>query len=296
LVRLKLRWTGNWWEDLWIFTANTNPVIAIFYSHPLHPITRRERILITAMQMVFIINLACVAAESLACVRCGIHTCDDNTSCVVSMPEWWAPRVKDPTEVGILKSEDQGFRNLCCMCADMKLIFFIKTFRMKNLHEDLPDIGVGAALYILIANIIFSQICYQLGAMCGCFQAQSWKKRRFAERMGHVLLLFILTLLFASMPIFIDYVHHNDLLLVMLGNFAVGKGVATVGTTMFQTCVFAFLWPLQKGRQNYFVTEDDFRNYRSILKQLANAPEMPRMSKPKSPLVSRPSADRPTPL
>ena len=55
-----------------------------------------------------------------------------------------------------------------CMCADMKLIFFIKTFRMKNLHEDLPDIGVGAALYILIANIIFSQICYQLGAMCGC--------------------------------------------------------------------------------------------------------------------------------
>ena len=157
LCRLKLRWTGNWLKDLWIFTANTNPVLAIIYSHPFHPISRKERILITAMQMVFIMNLACVTAESAACVKCGINTCDDNSSCVVSMPKWWGSYLEEREEL----SGEQGYRNLCCMCSKLGVIFFLNTFRIF-------DISFGAPLYLFLANIIFAQVCYQLGAMCGC--------------------------------------------------------------------------------------------------------------------------------
>jgi hypothetical protein len=217
------------------------------------------------MQMVFIINLACVAAESEACVQCGITMCKDNSSCVVSMPEWWAPQVKDEL------SETQDYRNLCCMCSMMGMTYFVNTFRLPLGDY---EINFGAALYLFLANIVFAQICYQLGAMCGCCQARSWKTRRRAERMGHVLLIGILMVCFASMPIFLDYVRHNDLLLVSLTNFVVGKTLATIGTTAFQTCIFTFLWPKQEGATNYFVTEEDFTRYRSILEHLASAPEI----------------------
>jgi hypothetical protein len=214
------------------------------------------------MQMVFIMNLACVTAESAACVKCGINTCDDNSSCVVSMPKWWGSYLEEREEL----SGEQGYRNLCCMCSKLGVIFFLNTFRIL-------DISFGAPLYLFLANIIFAQVCYQLGAMCGCCQAQPWRRRLLAEWMGHLLLVVILAVLLATMPIFISYAYHNGLLLKSLTNFVVGKAGATIGTTIAQTCVFALLWPRQRMAKNFFVTEEDFTGYRSMLEQLAHVPE-----------------------
>ena len=49
--RQKSRWVGRFWWDLWYFSINTNPILALCLSHPLHPVGRKERYAISAMQV-----------------------------------------------------------------------------------------------------------------------------------------------------------------------------------------------------------------------------------------------------
>merc|ERR1719491_714567 len=46
----KVCWYGDARQDFWQYTRNANPFFALWYSHPLHPISRQERIIITVAQ------------------------------------------------------------------------------------------------------------------------------------------------------------------------------------------------------------------------------------------------------
>ena len=55
----KMRWVGEFWADLWYFSINTNPFLAMCYSHPLHPVGRTERYIITLFQVFFVMIVSC---------------------------------------------------------------------------------------------------------------------------------------------------------------------------------------------------------------------------------------------
>ena len=55
-ARNKMRWVGEFWSDLWYFSINTNPFLALCYSHPLHPISKTERYVITLFQVMYLLR------------------------------------------------------------------------------------------------------------------------------------------------------------------------------------------------------------------------------------------------
>eukprot|EP00929_Paragymnodinium_shiwhaense_P094084 TRINITY_DN54505_c0_g1_i1.p1 TRINITY_DN54505_c0_g1~~TRINITY_DN54505_c0_g1_i1.p1 ORF type:complete len:436 (-),score=76.37 TRINITY_DN54505_c0_g1_i1:199-1506(-) len=85
----KLRWYGNWLEDLWCFLRNNNPVFSICYSHPLHPISRSERYFIYGTMVIFKVLLACACQEGQACLYCNLTTCRSTASGCSHVS--WAP-------------------------------------------------------------------------------------------------------------------------------------------------------------------------------------------------------------
>ena len=67
---------GRFWWDLWYFSINTNPILALCLSHPLHPVGRKERYAISAMQVrsepsrsPFVLALSCTAHIMISNVR-----------------------------------------------------------------------------------------------------------------------------------------------------------------------------------------------------------------------------------
>jgi hypothetical protein len=76
LAREKVRWYGSWWYDHLLYMRLHNPLLSLKFSHPLHPISRRERWLLLVVQSFFTVLLACALTEATECVACGIYDCD----------------------------------------------------------------------------------------------------------------------------------------------------------------------------------------------------------------------------
>jgi hypothetical protein len=94
LVKNKCRWKGDYLFDLWSFTRNTNPVVAMFFSHPLHPITRGKRGLIFGMQTLFLMMVASACSQAEQCVTCGfgckidVERCPGTSEDVCCLASW----------------------------------------------------------------------------------------------------------------------------------------------------------------------------------------------------------------
>ena len=84
-ARNKFRWVGEYWKDLWYFSINTNPFLALCYSHPLHQVGRKERYVITLFQALFVMIVACGLSEAQDCLACGITSCSiRNNTCLTT--------------------------------------------------------------------------------------------------------------------------------------------------------------------------------------------------------------------
>ena len=53
----KVAWSGDFWGVLWTWTKNTNPIVALCNSLPLHPISRAERLFILFLQLLLFTHL-----------------------------------------------------------------------------------------------------------------------------------------------------------------------------------------------------------------------------------------------
>jgi len=210
----KVCWHGAILKDLWLFTMNTNPIIALCYSHPVHPISRAERWFITLFHSLFImmISSACPRAEN--CLQLGL------SHCVSPAPG--------------LGGKEASF---CCWSQKLGLQWAIGNLSL--------GIGVGGSIYAMAANIVVGQIAYQLGAACFCCQHRRAQIRRFWEAMGHLLLVVLAILACIPMPAFISYNVKTHQVWEMLWTFLVGKVGSMLGTTIFQTAIFLCLWRLQ---------------------------------------------------
>jgi len=71
----KVCWYGDFSKDFWQYTKNSNPLFALWCSHPLHPISRRERHVITIAQIMFVMMISTSIPRAERCYRGGFDSC-----------------------------------------------------------------------------------------------------------------------------------------------------------------------------------------------------------------------------
>lgn len=176
----KCVWVGEFWEDMWYFLININPVLAMCYSHPLHPISRGERFMVNGLSFFFVGIVAVACAQGYectvcdVCLDCHIDGCYSyNVTCIRDFE-----RVTNRT----LPSESWA-SSFCCQAERWGVLLIQRTF-------DFGHIQLGAFMYAFLANCVFHTVCFQL-MMCGCVQQQSKRARKFGERVGYVLFALI---------------------------------------------------------------------------------------------------------
>lgn len=195
----KMRWVGEFWEDLWYFTMNTNPFVALCFSHPLHPVGRSERCIITLFQALFVMIVSCGLGEAQECLSCGIVSCDiRNDSCHQSYPEYQEHRfVRDRADQRGDELQSPPL-NMCCSASIWGMIWVAT-------HVTIGDYQIGVPMYALVANVVFGQVCFCL-AMCCCCQAKPMRTRNRWERCGQAAVVLVGAILGLTMPWFLTYI------------------------------------------------------------------------------------------
>jgi len=230
----KVLWYGDYFADLWCFSRNVNPILALFYSHPLHTVSRGERIFITILQVVFVLMISAAIPRATSCIAGGV-------GCAA-----WR----------LFPTEETAF---CCTVEQVGL-----TWCIENLY--FAGISIGGSVYSTVANVLFAVTLYSAGASCGCVQHWDHKHRRICEFLGHLLLVVVLLMMILPTSRFVaDSIEHAYLKSVVL-TFFLNKPLSLSLTTLWQTFLFTCLW-WQSSRHHdhedrqYYVTVDDYWAY-----------------------------------
>mmetsp|Transcript_16357 Transcript_16357/g.38354 ORF Transcript_16357/g.38354 Transcript_16357/m.38354 type:complete len:366 (+) Transcript_16357:28-1125(+) len=250
----KVRWYGSWPKDLWCFLCNNNPFLAMCFSHKLHPISRCSRWLVSALQFLFVLFLACAAAESSSCAACGIMRCGETPVCGSEETDLTASMRRNP------------HHNFCCACHTVWILWFIDKFGM-----------VGSSIYIVAANATFTVVVFQL-VMCGCVQHLGPRGREAGEMLGKVFVIGIACCMAVGTPALVRFIWVNGLGWLMLGHFLLGKISSGVFVSVLNVIVFSFLWwwqaPAGQGAQEpgaFHVTAEDYNEFCHSLGQEGSA-------------------------
>jgi len=216
----KVCWYADFSQDFWQFTKNANPLFALWCSHPLHPIARRERIIITVAQVVFVMMIASSIPRAKNCIRGGFESCAGTHS-----------------ESLLYDTEHMLYanRDFCCLTQRMGLQWFLHKF----------GLDWGGGLYALVANIIFGQVLFQAGANCCCVQSHRKWVRVTCESIGHILIFLICILCCIPLPKFAEYSIAHHQVGFVLYTFVTGKIGAMLGTSIFQSILWYIFWRWQ---------------------------------------------------
>ena len=189
--------------------------MTLCYSHPLHPISRRERWLIFLLQALFTLLITSGLTEATECVACGITTCVANTSVcedysstelsgrrvqeygphLVRRPGGHQARQNFPAPNAQEVPADSG----CCLCVTTGMVW-----AMENIYiGDGSSTWFGVAVYNAMINFVFSKLTENLvacncgqtsreGKFCGFGQTLSADEHRHrCERIGYAVLTLI---------------------------------------------------------------------------------------------------------
>lgn len=252
LAFMKVVWYNNYWRDLWIFTCNSNPIVALCYSHPRHPISRRMRYLINVVLIGFFCCLGAINLETTECAACEIFRCsaarnESKTTCHVSRG-----MSHNLTEARTRKGRNPPAPNYCCWISHLK-------FQYVN-SEFAP---IGLPLYSMLLSIAFSMTLFQL-TMCNCARRSLPDKRRKLEIVARIVIFSILAYFSTQCWFVWHYMHTNDLLWSMMQNFVVVKCMSALGATAFQTFIFTMKWRCQRvegGTSKFHVSFEDYMQY-----------------------------------
>lgn len=228
----KVVWYADYWKDMWCFTKNTNPVVALCYSHPLHPISRKERIFITVLQSVFLMMVSSAIPRAQLCVA-------EDRACSTAIT--W----------------DDQLGRVCCVAEHVGLVWFLENMSL--------GLNLGGSIYALVVNFIFAQILFQFGANCACGQFLRRDARRCLEFLGHLLMAAIFVLMLLPTWQFMDYnIYHHTLGIVMV-TFLTSKPLSILLTTVVQTILFSILWfhdcsgAPEQEHERFYVTASDYQ-------------------------------------
>eukprot|EP00928_Gymnodinium_smaydae_P028605 TRINITY_DN21772_c0_g1_i2.p1 TRINITY_DN21772_c0_g1~~TRINITY_DN21772_c0_g1_i2.p1 ORF type:complete len:354 (+),score=12.84 TRINITY_DN21772_c0_g1_i2:115-1062(+) len=239
IARSKAVWCGDWRKDLWYFMANENPVLALYYSHPLHPISRRERLIILMLSF-FIITLSTVGV--LMAEQC--NACNMEDACIAlsndSRHDIMCARVVHLTKFGRQIPNPFSFAangvQFTMSCCNVQRLGFLAA----------SDIcGIDARWIVAsIINAFFTITCFQL-LMCPCSLGRPRWARRLLEFLGRLLLFaFMLTRAPTIVLLFNKLIEHGYWLWPWY-NFVFVKAVSWSWVTIWNVCLFF----LQRWRQ-----------------------------------------------
>lgn len=267
LSKNKAVWYDHWLLDLWCFARNTNPVLALLFSHKKHPVSRKERTYITGLSFVFVMMTSLCCVECTDCIACHIMSCASNSDCVVSIDlpvnshgEALNQERGWQKELGHDRTEPPA-ANYCCMCARSGASWII-----SRVHLDLRIITIsGAMVYQLVANVLFGQLHFQLAA-CGCCQRRGNQTRKRWYMVAWGAMACTLPALLVPSPLFVAYAAYNGLVESTLSTFLLMQLQTKLATTGFQTLVFSILWQRQRRNRSegFHVTAAEYRLLASV--------------------------------
>jgi len=221
----KVRWYGNYAQDLWCYLRNNNPIFSICYSHPLHPIERWERYYIYATIIIFKMSLAVLVTRAAKCMDDGVLTCSDAH-----------PHIENATAAGEI--EEVSHWHICCWCSWLGI-----RFAMQHLGTQW-----GGRAYLLVIGALYAITTFQFAACSCASRYHSTKKRHFIEHIGHavVAIITVVVLVIAYHPF--RYCLYSGTLDSAFVTFVIAQSISWLGATLCVpglTCFTILNWKEQ---------------------------------------------------
>jgi len=249
----KAAWTGSMLQDLWLWTKNTNPLIALCASHKVHPVSRLERYYIFFLQVLLFAYVAIELTRIDVCDQWFASHGDPRVACGHQDVLLFNPHPRDDYH-GIPAS------SFCCV-PNMRLLLSVQHSLDPDRHRwwagtyavYLPIIGLTAVA--TLTNIVLGQLWFLLA---GCQCCQQSVNRTHWEWLGVVVLLAFglgpLTYLVWMLAFF-----HGRLLSTAY-SFVWVKLLSVLGSTIVQTTAFLILWRAEmdgtRGDKLYLTVHD----------------------------------------
>lgn len=250
----KVRWYGCWKRDLWYFLRNTHPVVSVCYSHPLHPVTRKQRWFAYLLQMIFVLAIAIALAEARQCFECNIGFCTrkNYNRCFLANEHIGQLDVAED----LLEEYPIITKNFCCVCEALGILGFFRLFGKT----------LGGMLYAIVSNCLFTVFLFQM-IMCSKAQLLDARRREIRSIIGKLIVIGIACWLFTLLPLLFFWISFKHMASTLLCNFVAGK----LGSWTFVTCInvtaFNVFWQnetkkvLDGNPPRYNVTAEQFNEY-----------------------------------
>eukprot|EP00928_Gymnodinium_smaydae_P057344 TRINITY_DN40595_c0_g1_i1.p1 TRINITY_DN40595_c0_g1~~TRINITY_DN40595_c0_g1_i1.p1 ORF type:complete len:427 (+),score=56.46 TRINITY_DN40595_c0_g1_i1:70-1350(+) len=266
MARGKAVWSGKFWMDLWCFLSNTNPVIALLWSHPLHPISRWERVLVNMLSFPVIMHTLALIEIGRTCQMCNLRGCAEGV-----VPEGIGKLAFVAFESPIDIYAKRGLSNVylqcksdgadimhghidlvndalvrswlggsCCFASLLGLFSF--SYEFSFLTPQMTEF-----LYCVVANAIFTLTCFQLMS-CACVQAGSTRRRRLGEFVGRlVFALLAVWVVFRTKRLFY-FVFVRNLQWIAIKQIVITKLLSWLGATVFNLLIFPVIFFIQRPK------------------------------------------------
>jgi len=253
LVANKMRWYGDWRKDLWCFLRNNNPVVSMCFSHPLHPVTRKERLFAYFLMALNALYCASAISEAKDCISCSGDPCNGGGSTCAS-----DAHMVDPA--GIVPPGQYGWivDHFCCTCQRVGIMLFLRRLG-----------SYGGSIYAVVSNCLVTIVIFQ-SMMCACLQQLDPRRRELGKMIGFLIVGAIAAALLGLAPLLVYYTYMRNNLMSLLGAFVVGKLGAWVFVTVLNVCAFTVMWKAEgvsaaSGRQlwarHFHVTAEDYNAF-----------------------------------
>jgi hypothetical protein len=254
----KVAWTGHFLSDLAAWTKNSNPLVAMFASHLLHPISRLERYYIFCLQVLLFAYIAILLARIDECDdyfhgggECGAHRTIES----------WHLVNRDPT----MDYQDSTASQYCCEL-NMQALLAVRRELSPSRNAwagayaaYLPVAGLAATVALL--NIVLGQVWFLL-AGCQCCQRSA--RRQQWECLGHAILL-LCGLAPLTYSLWLIGFFRGRMAETAMA-FAQVKLLSVCGSTVVQTLTFTLLWRAEvrggRGERTFHLTVRDIDAYR----------------------------------
>eukprot|EP00928_Gymnodinium_smaydae_P016136 TRINITY_DN16014_c0_g2_i2.p1 TRINITY_DN16014_c0_g2~~TRINITY_DN16014_c0_g2_i2.p1 ORF type:complete len:385 (+),score=31.82 TRINITY_DN16014_c0_g2_i2:99-1253(+) len=248
MVNNKAAWCGSWRQDVFYFFRNTNPVLALFYSHPLHPISRLERCFIYFCNF-FVINAMTIAVlGTQQCTACnldqacksykGLHGLLPSFGVRTDdLPDITCSYVVHETHYGVaipnVLSIAPDQRALRVQCCSMHMVGLLQAF----------DAGGVVAAWVVTScfNVLHTILFFQL-LMCQCSVGKPRWARRVLEWIGRAIVMLLVSWRLPKCIQGIRILAGRGLWWWPFYNYVVVKSISWAGVTLMNTIAFSYLY------------------------------------------------------
>lgn len=223
-----------------------NPLLSLFYSHPLYPISRRERIFVYILSFFFvtIVNMYETTAK-----YCHICRQPEESWCVAANLTCVDTFLKGKPELAEIMGDNQDrwdkieqfWETSCCRGQVFLARWFEETFTIGGWEA-------GGMLYALVLNCVFSLLCFQC-MICGCVQSQPRRIRKLGQYVGYALFCVVAFAVLHEGWVWFQWCYVLGGLRDAIRNFVEAKLTSWIGVTFVNIAIFSVLFEFQQPRE-----------------------------------------------